>query len=93
MKPFANWRVPLIDGRKTGSLQMVNRHVTLMMSDRVTEAPKQAAPPAAAVVDLEERTWLARHCRGDERAFPALLEAFRRPVYSYLVRHGVAQVI
>lgn len=70
---------------------MVNRHVTLMTSDRVTEVLEQAAPPAAAVVDLEERTWLARHCRGDERAFPALLEAFRRPVYSYLVRHGVAE--
>jgi RNA polymerase sigma-70 factor (ECF subfamily) len=43
------------------------------------------------VVDLEERTWLARHCRGDAGAFPALLEAYRRPVYSYLVRSGVGQ--
>jgi len=43
------------------------------------------------VVDLEERTWLARHCRGDLAAFPALLEAYRRPVYSYLVRSGVGQ--
>ncbi len=42
------------------------------------------------VVDLEERSWLARHCRGDARAFPALMEAYRRPVYSYLVRSGVA---
>jgi RNA polymerase sigma-70 factor (ECF subfamily) len=42
------------------------------------------------VVDLEERTWLTRHCRGDASAFPALLEAFRRPVYGYLVRSGVA---
>jgi RNA polymerase sigma-70 factor (ECF subfamily) len=41
-------------------------------------------------VDLEERTWLPRHCRGDRSAFPALLEAYRRPVYSYLVRSGVA---
>ncbi len=42
------------------------------------------------VVDLEERTWLPRHCRGDAAAFPALLEAYRRPVYTYLVRFGVA---
>ncbi len=43
------------------------------------------------VVDLEERTWLTRHCRGDASAFPALLEAYRRPVYGYLVRSGVAE--
>ena len=43
------------------------------------------------VVDLEERGWLARHQRGDGSAFPALLEAYRRPVYSYLVRNGVAE--
>ncbi len=44
------------------------------------------------VVDLDERTWLTRHCRGDASAFPALLEAYRRPVYGYLVRSGVAEV-
>ncbi len=43
------------------------------------------------VVDLEERTWLARHRRGDASAFPALLGAYRRPVYGYLVRSGVAE--
>jgi len=43
------------------------------------------------VVDLEERTWLTRHCRGDASAFPALLEAYRRPVYGYLVRNSVAE--
>jgi RNA polymerase sigma-70 factor (ECF subfamily) len=42
------------------------------------------------VVDLEERTWLTRHCRGEASAFPVLLEAYRRPVYGYLVRSGVA---
>ncbi len=41
-------------------------------------------------MDLDERAWLPRHCRGDSTAFPALLEAYRRPVYSYLVRCGVA---
>lgn len=43
------------------------------------------------VVDLEERTWLTRHCRGDASAFPALLAAYRRPVFGYLVRSGVAE--
>ncbi|MCH7795365.1 MAG: RNA polymerase sigma factor [Proteobacteria bacterium] len=43
------------------------------------------------MVDLKERTWLTRHCRGDASAFPALLEAYRRPVYGYLVRSGVAE--
>jgi RNA polymerase sigma-70 factor (ECF subfamily) len=41
------------------------------------------------IVDLEERGWLPRHCRGDASAFPALLAAYRRPVYGYLVRCGV----
>jgi RNA polymerase sigma factor (sigma-70 family) len=50
-----------------------------------------SAEPLQDVVDLEERTWLARHCRGDASAFPALLAAYRRPVYSYLVRNGVAE--
>jgi RNA polymerase sigma-70 factor (ECF subfamily) len=45
----------------------------------------------ADVVGLEERSWLARHRRGDATAFPALLQAYRRPVYSYLVRYGVAE--
>ena len=41
------------------------------------------------VVELDERTWLPRHVRGDERAFSELLNAYRAPVYSYLVRCGV----
>lgn len=52
----------------------------------------EATPSAGLnVLDLEERSWLARHCRGDQAAFPALMEAYRRPVYSYLVRGGVAE--
>jgi RNA polymerase sigma-70 factor (ECF subfamily) len=43
------------------------------------------------VVELEERTWLTRHCRGDASALLALLAAYRRPVYGYLVRSGVAE--
>jgi RNA polymerase sigma-70 factor (ECF subfamily) len=58
------------------------------VSDPASELP-DAAGHGRDVVDLEERTWLTRHCRGDSSAFPALLEAYRRPVYSYLVRAGV----
>ena len=56
------------------------------LSSLVSEAPGQLR-----VVELEERSWLGRHCRGDQSAFPALLTAYRRPVYSYLVRSGVAE--
>ena len=41
------------------------------------------------VVDLEARAWLPRYCRGDKPAFMQLLEAYRTPVYSYLMRCGV----
>ena len=60
--------------------------MTLASSELAIEAPEQQRQ----VVNLEERTWLTRHCRGDSSAFPALLEAYRRPVYGYLVRGGVA---
>jgi RNA polymerase sigma-70 factor, ECF subfamily len=60
--------------------------VTLVSSELADVAPDEQRD----VVDLEERTWLARHRRGDTSAFPALMAAYRRPVYSYLVRSGVA---
>lgn len=60
--------------------------MTLVSSERASEAAEQRRD----VVDLEERSWLARHRRGDASAFPALMAAYRRPVYSYLVRSGVA---
>ncbi len=41
------------------------------------------------VDDPEERGWLPRHCRGDRQAFPELLQTYRAPVYSYLVRTGM----
>ena len=43
------------------------------------------------IVDLEERSWLPRHCRGDRNAFSALLGAYRRPIYTYLIRWGCSQ--
>ena len=50
----------------------------------------EATEQRTRIVDLDERSWLSRHCRGDEAAFAALLEAYRRPVHGYLVRCGVA---
>lgn len=41
------------------------------------------------VVDLQERTWLAAHLRGDQQAFAQLMQAYRKPVYSFLVRNGL----
>jgi RNA polymerase sigma-70 factor (ECF subfamily) len=42
------------------------------------------------VVDLDERSWLPRHRRGDPLAFSELLAAYRAPVYGYLARCGIA---
>ena len=61
--------------------------MNLASSELASETPEERRD----VVDLEERTWLARHRRGDAGAFPALMAAYRRPVYSYLVRGGVAE--
>ena len=41
-----------------------------------------------SVVNLEERTWLAQHLRGDKAAFAKLMQAYRKPVYSFLTRYG-----
>lgn len=47
------------------------------------------AEPVDTVVNLDERNWLARHCRGDRDAFTELVNAYQAPVYGYLVRCGV----
>lgn len=47
------------------------------------------AEPMETVVNLDERNWLPRHCRGDREAFGELLRAYQAPVYGYLVRCGV----
>ncbi|MDH3689797.1 MAG: hypothetical protein OEU36_10000, partial [Gammaproteobacteria bacterium] len=44
---------------------------------------------AQEIVDLEERSWLPRYCRGDAVAFTQLMVAYRKTVYSYLVRCGL----
>jgi RNA polymerase sigma-70 factor (ECF subfamily) len=43
----------------------------------------------ATVVDLEERSWLTAHRRGDPQAFAKLMQAYRKPLYSFLVRQGL----
>ena len=47
------------------------------------------AEPMETVVNLDERHWLARHCRGDRDAFGELMKAYQSPLYGYLVRCGV----
>ncbi len=42
-----------------------------------------------AVVNLDERNWLPRHCRGEREAFGELMRAYQASVYGYLVRCGV----
>ncbi len=44
----------------------------------------------ARVIAISERVLLERHRRGDPDAFPALIAAFRAPVFGYLTRCGVA---
>jgi RNA polymerase sigma factor (sigma-70 family) len=41
------------------------------------------------VLDLNERNWLPRYCRGDERAFDELLLAYRNFVNNFLFRYGI----
>jgi len=45
----------------------------------------------SGVVDLEERSWLPRHSRGDEEAFGHLMMAYRGFVMTFLWRYGVAR--
>ena len=56
------------------------------------EAEPMAEPmvkPMKTVVNLDERHWLPRHCRGDREAFTELMNAYQAPVFGYLVRCGV----
>ncbi len=59
-----------------------------MMNERQSTQPKAGAP-TAGVLDLNERNWLPRHCRGDEQAFEQLLLAYRNFVYNFLYRYGI----
>ena len=50
---------------------------------------RDQTPSTSNVVDLEERTWLPRYVRGEQVCFSKFVEAYRRPIYSYLVRRGL----
>ena len=41
--------------------------------------------------DWDEKQWLKRHLQGDSRAFALLVQAYRKPIYSYLVRCGISK--
>ncbi len=59
------------------------------MNARRSNAVSPNAEPLETVVNLDERNWLARHCRGDRDAFAQLMNAYQSPLYGYLVRCGV----
>ena len=50
-----------------------------------------ASAPASAGPAFEAGALLQRHAGGDATAFPQLVAAYRRPVYSWLVRCGVRE--
>jgi len=52
-------------------------------------AQQESRLAAESVIDLNERNWLPRHCRGDQRAFVQLLHAYRSLVYTFLYRYGI----
>ncbi len=47
-------------------------------------------PVPPAVLDLQERRWLPRYCRGDQHAFEELVRSYGKLVYTFLCRYGVA---
>ena len=67
----------------------VRRSVSEIAQNGSDSAP--AAEPAPwPVQDQQERDWVLDHAAGERQAFPQLVEAYRAPVYSYLVRSGVS---
>lgn len=49
----------------------------------------QDNPLPSSQCETLERDWVRGHAGGDPQAFPQLVQAYRAPVYSYLVRSGV----
>ena len=60
----------------------------MMPAMRAAEA--EGEPEGARVIAISERVLFDRHRRGDPAAFPALVTAFRAPVFGYLTRCGVS---
>ncbi len=53
----------------------------MQQDDEIDNAPE--------VLDLEERGWLPRHCRGDNDAFAKLMSCYRSLIYTLLYRYGI----
>jgi len=64
-----------------------NANARVAMTD--TSGGPRAVPDTVGPVDLKEP--LLRHREGDPEAFAVLVADYRRPVYSYLIRCGVAE--
>ena len=41
------------------------------------------------MLEIEQRSWLPRHVRGDKTAFEKLVRAYEQPIFSYLMRYGL----
>ena len=50
---------------------------------------EESSKEIGQVIGLDKRQLLARHLQGDENAFEELMEIYKAPVYSYLVRSGI----
>ena len=48
-----------------------------------------AGEGGSEVLDLEQRGWLPRYCRGDSEAFSQLVHHYRSLVYTFLYRYGI----
>ena len=48
-----------------------------------------AIQAGSEVLDLEQRGWLPRHCRGDSQAFAQLMRQYRALIYTFLYRYGI----
>lgn len=96
VKPFAVARVAVVM-RDQLALAKVGNTLTQNPQDPGQVGPQDEVSTDAgetadaAIVDLRERAWLPRHCRGDKEAFAELLQRYRRPLYAYFRRSGLSQ--
>jgi len=67
----------------------VRRSVSEIAQSR-SDSAAVAEPAPWPLQDRQERDWVLDHAAGDRQAFPRLVEAYRAPVYSYLVRSGIS---
>jgi len=58
------------------------------MPDKQSTESRDLTSLSDQVVDLNERAWLPRYCRGEKSCFLELMNAYKKPVYGYLIRSG-----